>query len=112
MSAGADQLVALLLPNAAASDEHPDGTGGPIVARSAYNSGVAISGERHSGTLGPQPPSRCVGRANQFTALLCPHTTAVNEYPCRPGRADRRRAVAIDIVGARPADDGGTPVRG
>ena len=111
MSAGADQLVALLLPSTAAADEHPGGTGGPIVARSADNSGVAISGERHGGTLGKQPPSRCVGRANQFTALLCPHTTAANEYPCRPGRASRRRAVAIDIVRARPADDSGTPVR-
>src|SRR5258707_1059633 len=105
MSAGADQLVALLLPSTAAADENPGGTGGSIVARSAHNSSVAICGERHGRTLGKQPPSRCVRRANQFTALLCPHTTAANEYPCRPGWADRRRAVAIDIVWARPANN-------
>src|SRR6478736_4681938 len=111
MSASADQLVALLLPSTAAADEHPGGTGGSIVARSAHDSGVAISGERHGGTLGKQPPSRCVGRANQFTALLRPHTIAANEYPCRSGRTDSRQAVAINIAGTRPANDSGTPVR-
>src|SRR3954447_25412047 len=112
MSAGANQLIALLAPNTAAADEHPGGTGGLVVAWSADNSGVAVTGQRHRGALGPQPPSRRVGRADQLTAMLGPRTAAADEDTCRSGRANRRRAIAIGIVGARPANDSDIAVCG
>jgi hypothetical protein len=62
--------------------------------------------------LGPQSPSVFAGGADQLAALLPPATAAAREHPRRANRADEGRLIAISVVRARPAHDGGIAVRG
>src|SRR5262249_61803244 len=91
----ASALVALLPPHAAPAGVDPRRPGRLVVARPAHDRGVAVGGERDGCALRPQSPAGLAGGADELLALLRPGSAVAGEYPCRPGRAEGGRPLAI-----------------
>ena len=79
--AGADQLAALLGPDAAAAGKDPRRSGVRVVVRPAHDGGVAVGGQRDGGAL--RGSSNRAG-ADQLRSLLGPDAAAAGEDPRRP----------------------------
>jgi hypothetical protein len=97
--AGADQLTALLGPDAVAAGVDPRRPGGPGVPIPAHDGGVAVAGQRDGQAL---PALSDRARPDQLEALLGPDAVAAGVDPRRPG--------GPGVNG--PAHDGGVAVAG
>jgi hypothetical protein len=89
--AGADQLVALLRPDAVAAGEDPRRACQRVVERPAHDGGVAVGGQRNGLALldALRAGSNRAG-ADQLAALLSPDTVAAGVDPCRTDGRCRR----------------------
>ena len=100
--AGADQLVALLVPDTAGAGEDPRRSGVRVVARAAHDGGVAIGRQSDGDALS------CVSNragADQLVALLGPDTAAAGEDP---RRADIRLSKGPPTMVVLPSSDKAT----
>ena len=97
--ARADQLTALLGPDAAAAGIDPRRPGVGVVVRPAHDGRVAIAGQSDREALSSDSDS---AGADQLVALLGPDTVAAGEDPRRPS----------DRVVVSPAHDGRVAIGG